>query len=200
MKYKILITFVLLAFVLNTKSYCQNCNVKESNYYVVSFDIAKKGEPADLGMLMLEDLNNLEIDKTNKESFVCSIYSNTKYLVPPPLDFESNLAKCYRDSSKQVSNIEAPMFFYGLEKMEKKYYTKEFFLNDGTRIEFNLVKLNAKYWEFVRKNRNINNISNQVIIPDTCYSDDYIYSVKEFIDIKKLNRKEKRMIVSILGL
>jgi len=197
MKTYIFIIFSLLLYISVTRSYSQNCVFREMDYYVIDLQVAKIGEPYDIGVLLIEDLNNLLIDKTSKESFVCSIYSNTSYLLPPPFDFERNVLNCYPDSSNLFYTNCISLLHQGLREMGKSFYTREFHLKDGSLVEICVLKQKALYCEFLTKEHNINGPS-QVFIPDICYTNEHFYSILEFIEIRKLIKEEKRIIDDIV--
>jgi len=198
MKTYIFIIFSLLLYISVTRSYSQNCVFREMDYYVIDLHVAKIGEPFDIGLLLIEDLNNLLIDKTSKESFVCSIYSNTSYLIPPPFDFETNVFNCYPDSSNLFYTNCISLLYQGLREMGKSFYTREFYLKDGSLVIIRVFKQKALYCEYLTKDRSINTVSSQFFIPDICYTNEHFYSILEFIEIRKLIKEEKRIIDDIV--
>jgi len=193
---RIIITLFVLTTFINC--YSQNCSVEKKNNYVIFLNIAEDREPGYVGILMIDDLVNLQIDKTNKMKFICTIYSNTKYITNPYFSYVADLMKCYGDSSNFFFELEYQPFCLALEDMTDICYSISFKLNDSSFVRICIIKINAEYWTFLYENKLINDISGQMFFPDSCFADDYIYSFKKISDIEIINKKEKEMISKIL--
>lgn len=190
-KYLLLLTGL---FIFTNHLIGQECEHYLDTVFMINFDIVEVGKSPNTGILIVDDLNKVLLNKENIENFVCTIFLNTQYLISPLFGFEDNLIRCYVDSSESFCNKAVDDYYQNVHNLYKRSYDINFFLNDNTKISFNFYKLHAEFWKIPLEEHGLNEFSDQVHISSECYSEPILYSIKTFKDIFKLSKSEKKFI------
>jgi hypothetical protein len=172
----------------------QECEYYSDTVFMINFNIVEVGKSPNTGILIIDDLNKVLLNKENIENFVCTIFLNTQYLISPSFGFENNLLRYYADSSESVYDKAVDDYYQNVHDLYKRSYDINFFLNDNTKILFKFYKFYAEFWKIPLVEHGLNEFSDQVHISSECYNEPILYSIKAFKDIFKLSKSEKKCI------
>jgi len=196
---KILCIAIIQLFCLGIgKTFAQNCQIEKGVFYLLTFQTSLKSEnnrPVFVTCIA-KNLDSIKTSKSDLDSFICSIFKNAQYVLPPPLNFEKKLIECCKTEKKKIEKI-ISKYQKDVVKMDKKQFSTKLKTLDNVDIEVNIVKFIGELWYFDSSEASINNISHQIKVPLNCYSFNKYYLLKEVKHQLKLTESERESIKAI---
>ena len=190
MKSRFIILMLIFLQFFFRNAYSQDCSIYVDTFYVVSIDYLTKGFSPSQGMILANNLDEVSLKKKSVEEFNCNFYKSGDFLLAPPLEYESNLIRCYGDSAAVIYNQEYNTFLKKLECLNKKSERLYFKIEDNIKVRLRISRAVCSVWEIPIAIESFNELtSSQILADNECLKDKKSYfvikSINQVFDLNK---------------